>query len=174
MYWSAISMRLLAGRVTPAMRAIGVRGTVQPGLRSDVSLTLTLLMLRTLRADDHDPAFTPDNLAIAAHGLHGRAYFHTLKGLESIDNPSFCQIIGADLDLDLIPGGEPNAVFPQFSCHMTQNHLPVLEFDPERSGRQVLLHDPFHNKEVLAGRSGSLCVIAAVSRHSNGLIFRKN
>src|SRR3989344_5569548 len=145
MYWSAISMRLLAGRVTPAMRAIGVRGTVQPGLRSDVSLTLTLLMLRTLRADDHDPAFTPDNLAIAAHGLHGRAYFHTLKGLESIDNPSFCQIIGAD-----------------------------LEFDPERSGRQVLLHDPFHHKEVLAGRSGSLCVIAAVSRHSNGMIFRKN
>ena len=38
-------------------------------------LALSLLMLGVL-ANDHDAAFAADNLALFAHGLHGRSYFH--------------------------------------------------------------------------------------------------
>ena len=37
--------------------------------------TLALLVLGIL-ADDHDPAFSLDNLALIAHRLHRRSYFH--------------------------------------------------------------------------------------------------
>ena len=36
---------------------------------------LTLLVLRVL-ADDHDSALALDDLALLAHGLHGRSNFH--------------------------------------------------------------------------------------------------
>ena len=41
-------------------------------------LALSLLMLGVL-ANDHDAAFAADNLALFAHGLHGRSYFHSSK-----------------------------------------------------------------------------------------------
>ena len=41
-------------------------------------LALLLLMLRVL-ADNHDAAFALDDLALFAHGLHGRSYFHVNK-----------------------------------------------------------------------------------------------
>ncbi len=40
-----------------------------------VILTLTLLVLGVL-ADDHDFALALDDLALLAHGLHGRSDFH--------------------------------------------------------------------------------------------------
>ena len=41
------------------------------------------LMLGIL-ANDHDTAFTTDHLALLAHGLHGRSYFHFDKP------PTYC------------------------------------------------------------------------------------
>src|SRR3954467_13092913 len=63
MYVSAISMRLLRGRSTPAMRAILIL------------LTLTLLVLG-VAADDANDALTLDGLALGADRLDGSSYFH--------------------------------------------------------------------------------------------------
>ena len=41
-------------------------------------LALSLLMLGVL-ANDHDTAFAANDLALFAHGLHGRSYFHSSK-----------------------------------------------------------------------------------------------
>ena len=38
-------------------------------------LALSLLMLGVL-ANEHETAFAANDLALLAHGLHGRSYFH--------------------------------------------------------------------------------------------------
>jgi hypothetical protein len=71
--------------------------------------TLALLMLGVF-ADDHDPAFSLDNLALIAHRLHRRSYFHSIfllrfkegviftgnacKLLCSPGDPALCKVIG--------------------------------------------------------------------------------
>src|SRR5215470_10487990 len=67
MYVSAISIRLLRGRSTPAMRAI--RWVLF--LRS----ALALLVARVLAEHPHD-ALPPDDLALSTDGFHRCAYFH--------------------------------------------------------------------------------------------------
>ena len=44
----------------------------------DAFSALLLLVLRVL-ADDHDFTLALDYLALLAHGLHGRSYFHVNK-----------------------------------------------------------------------------------------------
>jgi hypothetical protein len=48
-----------------------------PAIRAiDISLTLTLLVLGVLLADDPVHAFAADHLAVLAQLLDGRPYFH--------------------------------------------------------------------------------------------------
>src|SRR5690348_230892 len=61
MYVRPISTRLLRGMLTPEIRAI--------------ALSLSLLVPR-IRADDEHPPVTADDLALLAHRLDRRSYFH--------------------------------------------------------------------------------------------------
>src|SRR5215510_7384495 len=65
MYVSAISIRLLRGRSTPAMRAISL------------PLALPLLVLGVVRADHAHDALAPDDLALVANLLDRRSDLHS-------------------------------------------------------------------------------------------------
>src|SRR5580765_7527892 len=65
MYVSAISIRLLRGRSTPAMRAIRV-----------LSLSALALLVTRVFAEHPDDAVPPDDLALTTDGFHGCAYLH--------------------------------------------------------------------------------------------------
>ena len=42
-------------------------------------------------ADNHDLALALDDLALLAHGLHGRSYFHDKPPCECLNGPSSSQ-----------------------------------------------------------------------------------
>src|SRR5688572_3718478 len=74
MYVSAISMRLLRGRSTPAMRAIDV---------SYLGLLALALLVARVGADDADDALAPDHLALGTNFLHRRSDLHDVPRLNS-------------------------------------------------------------------------------------------
>ena len=55
----------------PRLVAEFMNGVIYPG----TALTLALLVLGVL-ADNHNAALALDDLALLAHGLHGRSNFH--------------------------------------------------------------------------------------------------
>ena len=68
-------------------------------LSQSAELTLALLVLRIL-ANDHDTAFTTNDLALLAHGLHGRSYLHKFVTFLS----AFCVLDFAGRGLFAAPG----------------------------------------------------------------------
>ena len=80
-----------------------------------ICLALTLLVLRVL-ADDHDFTLALDYLALLAHGLHGRSYFHLLYLLlASPGDPAAGDVVWRHLHRDLITGEDLDKVHPELS-----------------------------------------------------------
>src|SRR5262245_45836677 len=98
MYVSAISMRLSAGRSTPAMRAT-----------SPPSLLLTLLVPRIALADHADDALATHDLAVLADLLDRRPNFHRTRLrrnpgvlLVPVDDPPAGEVVRRQLDRHLV------------------------------------------------------------------------
>ena len=71
-------------------------------------------------ANDHDTAFTTNDLALFAHGLHGRSYFHVDKPplLSTPGNSAAGQVIGRHLHCDLVTGQNPDEIHSELSGNM--------------------------------------------------------
>ena len=83
-------------------------------------------------ANDHDTAFAANDLALFAHGLHGRSYFHSFKPflsavsslllspglLAAPGDPAAGQVIRGHLHRDLIAGQNPDEIHSEFSGNM--------------------------------------------------------
>ena len=121
-------------------------------------LALSLLVLGVL-ANDHDAAFTTDNLALLAHGLHGRSYFHSSKPflsafcvlncspgrlLRAPGDPAAGQVIRGHLHRNLVAGQDPNEIHSEFSGNMCQNRVSISNVNLERCIGQCFYHNTFH------------------------------
>src|SRR5512135_2393232 len=145
--------RLLLGRVTPAMRAIAI----------DAKLALTLLMLRVLLADDADAPLAADHGAVAADFLDGRADFHVAlfrRALETVEDPSFGQVVRGHLDLDAVSGQQPDSIHAHLAREVGENHMSAFKLDLEVRGREKFFDDADGLDEVLPRSS------CTVIRHS--------
>ena len=85
-------------------------------------------------ANDHDAAFAADNLALFAHGLHGRSYFHSSKpflsavcviyfvrlglSLGAPGDPAAGQIVRGHFHRNLVAGQNPDEIHSEFSGNM--------------------------------------------------------
>ena len=126
-------------------------------------LALSLLMLGVL-ANDHDAAFAADNLALFAHGLHGRSYFHSSKPFLSAVGVIYCspgplslgapgdpaagQVIRGQLHRHLVAGQNPDEIHSELSGNMRQNHVSISNVYLERRVRQGLDNHAFHFNHV--------------------------
>ena len=112
-----------------AMPSRGRHGFCQPDCIS--RLTLSLLVLGVL-ADDHDFTLALDDLALLAHGLHGRSYFHLLYLLlASPHDTAAGDVIGGHLYRDLVAGKDPDKVHPEFAGNMRQNDVALADIHLE-------------------------------------------
>ena len=92
---------------------------------------LALLVLGVL-ADNHDFALALDYLALFAHGLHGRSYFHLFYLLlASPGDAAAGDIIGGHLHRDLVAGKDPDKVHPEFAGNMRQNDVAIADIHLE-------------------------------------------
>ena len=79
-------------------------------------------------ADNHDFALALDDLALLAHGLHGRSYFHLLYLLlASPHDAAAGDVIGGHLHRDLVAGKDPDKVHPEFAGNMRQNDVALAD-----------------------------------------------
>ena len=76
-------------------------------------------MLRVF-ANNHNTALALDDLALFAHGLHGRSYFHVDKPtlLSTPGNSAAGQVIGRHLHCDLVTGQNPDEIHSELSGNM--------------------------------------------------------
>ena len=90
-------------------------------------LTLALLVLGVL-ADNHNAALALDDLALFAHGLHGRSNFHLyFLLLASPHDTAAGDVIGRHLYGDLIAGKDPDKVHPELAGNMRQNDVAFAD-----------------------------------------------
>src|SRR5262245_42233153 len=90
---------------TPEIRAIA---TSSPG-----PLALPLLVAR-VRADDSHRRVTADHLALLADLLDGWSNLHLTArmSLVPVGDAAAGQVVGCELDLDLVAGEDPDVVHP--------------------------------------------------------------
>ena len=101
------------------------------GAAAPLRSALTLLVLGVL-ANDHDFALALDDLALLAHGLHGRSYFHLFYLLlASPGDAAAGDIIGGHLHRDLVTGENSDKVHPELSGNMRQYDVAVADIHLE-------------------------------------------
>ena len=104
------------------------------------ALTLALLVLGVL-ADDHDFTLALDDLALLAHGLHGRSDFHLFfLLLASPHDTAAGDVIGRHLHRDFIAGKDPDKVHPELAGNMRQNDVTVANINLEHCVGQGFNH----------------------------------
>src|SRR5215470_13575593 len=144
MYWIATSPRLSRGRSTPAMRAIA----------APFPLPLTLLVAGILADDVHAPR-PPYHLAVFAPHLHRRSHLHDASFLcsllEAIRDASPRQVIGRELHLDLVPGKDPDEVYPHLARHVGEHLVAVVELHAEHGVGKRLHHRALDFDRVFFG-----------------------
>ena len=103
-----------------------------------LSLTLALLVLGVF-ADDHDFTLALDDLALFAHGLHGRSDFHLLYLLlASPGDAAAGQIVRRHLHRYLVAGKDPDKVHPELTGNMCQDDVAVADIHLEHRVGQGL------------------------------------
>ncbi len=79
-------------------------------------------------ADNHDFTLALDDLALLAHGLHGRSYFHLLYLLlASPGDPAAGDVVRGHLHRDLIAGEYPNKVHSELTGNVRQNNVAIAD-----------------------------------------------
>src|SRR5215475_4176474 len=128
MYVSPISSRFWFGRFTPAMRA--------------TQLPLPLLVTR-IAADDHGRAVPLDHATAFAHGLDGRTDFH-LGSAMPVGDSTAVEVIGAELDLDLVTRQDADVVLPHLPGDGREHGVALVELHPEHRARERFDDLAFH------------------------------
>ena len=79
-------------------------------------------------ANYHDFALALDDLALLAHGLHGRSYFHLFYLLlASPGDASAGQIVRRHLHRDLIAGENPDEVHSELTGDMSKDRVTLAD-----------------------------------------------
>ena len=99
-------------------------------------------------ANYHDSSLALDDLALFAHGLYGRSYFHTVNLhmrraslFTSPCDPASCQVVRAHLNRDLVAGQDLDKVHPELTGNVRQNGMPAADIDGEHGIRQCICYD---------------------------------
>jgi len=80
--------------------------------------------------DDHHVAVATDDLALLTDFFHAGADLHgllTSTSLESVGDTTTGEVVGGELDLDLVAGKDADVVHAHLSTDMCQNLVPVIE-----------------------------------------------
>src|SRR4029450_7315547 len=117
---------------------------------------LPLLVPWVLRADDHDPAATPNDLALVADPLHGRPNLH-LPAVPSISSelpvpvhdPPPGQVIGGELHQHPVAREDPDVVHAHLSRDVRQDPVSIVQLEPEHGVRKGLDYCPFDLDRIL-------------------------
>ncbi len=129
-------------------------------------LTLSLLQPRILLVDDVTLALADHDLAIRGFTSNTAFDFHAITRSScmpslSVDNSAFRHVIGAQLDLDLVPWKNPDVELSHPTADVGKDLLPILQLDFESSIWQRLGHngiqgDLFFFGHALPGISESI------------------
>jgi hypothetical protein len=117
-------------------------------------------------ANDHNFALALDDLALLAHGLNGRSYFHNvlppvsllalLGGFASPGDPTPCQIIRGNLDRNFVTRQDTDEIHPQLPGNMSQNNVVVSDIDAERGVGQGLNNSALQLNHVALSQASYL------------------
>ena len=101
-------------------------------------------------ANDHDTAFTTNDLALLAHGLHGRSYFHVNKPplLSTPGNATAGQVVGRHLHRDLVTWQDPDEIHSELSGNMRQYRVSISNVYLECGVGHRLNDSAFHFDHV--------------------------
>ena len=83
-------------------------------------------------ADNHNFALALYDLALFAHGLNGRSYFHfcLLEKLLLFASPrdaAASQVVGRHLDRNLITGQNADKIHPELTGNVSENDMSVSD-----------------------------------------------
>jgi hypothetical protein len=93
------------------------------------------LLVPRVGADDHGRAVPLDHAAALAHGLDGRTDFH-LSSAMPVGDPTAVEIVGAQLDLDLVAREDPDVVLPHLPRDGREHRVAPVELHPEHRARE--------------------------------------
>ena len=122
-----------------------------PAIRAMGYLVLSLpLFVPGIGADHADDALAPDDLAVAADFLDRCSVLSWAPSLfESIRDPSLGQVVGRNLDQDLVPGEDPDEVLSHLARNVGQDAVLVGQLHPEHGVGQGLQHRALGFEDVL-------------------------
>ena len=133
---------------------------------------LTLFVLGVF-ANNHNFALALDDLALLAHGLHGRSDFHfytsksvvspkrdahgrmrgrASRSLASPVDSAPGDVVGRHLDRDLVAGQDADEIHAQLSGNVRQDLVAVLKFDLKHGVRIGFNDCAFHFNYIAFGQ----------------------
>src|SRR3954447_2353741 len=139
-----------------------------PAIRA-LALALPLLVPLAGGADHHHPTVPADDLAVLAHRLDARSYFHSqtfwprrpfdscpaigaqLDLLVAVGDPPALEVVRRDLDLDTVAREDADPVHSHLSGAVGQHFVPVLELHFEHSIREGFLDNTLQHDRIFLG-----------------------
>src|SRR5579875_3209038 len=113
------------------------------------SLPLTLLVPQIL-ANHHDPAVSPDHLALVTNLFDARLNLHRIscallrptprRSTVAVDDPAAIEVIGTQLDDHPVTRQDANVVHPHLAADVGEDLVAVGQLDPEHRVGQRLDH----------------------------------
>ena len=91
--------------------------------------------------DDHHVAVATDDLALLTDFLHAGADLHgllTSTSLESVGDTTTGEVVGGELDLDLVAGKDADVVHAHLAADVREHLMTVLQLDAEHRVRKGL------------------------------------
>jgi hypothetical protein len=127
--------------------------TESPGL----SLTLLVLFGGANHADDtlasHDFALVTNRFHTCSDFHFSTPYLKITNLLATIHNAAAGQVVGRDLELDLVSGENANKVHSHLSANRRENHVPVLKLHAKHRVRQRFADDSFDLDDIFLGHA---------------------
>ncbi len=131
-------------------------------------LPLPLLVLR-IGADDHHGSVAANHLAVVAARLDGGSDFQRILGrggcscsrtmwlLESVGDPTACQVVRREFDPNTVPWQDSNEVHSKLPRDVGQHSMAVLKFDREHGVWERFKNRSLYFDRVSLGH-GRCCV----------------
>jgi hypothetical protein len=93
------------------------------------------LLVPWIGADDHGRTVPLDHAAALAHGLDGWTDFH-LSSPMPVGDPTAIEVVGAQLDLDLVARQDSDVVLPHLPGDGREHSMAPVELHPEHRARE--------------------------------------
>src|SRR5438105_2476657 len=120
-----------------------------PAIRAMWWLPLPLLVTR-VRADDLDAPVAADHLAVVAHLLDARTYFHVCL-LVAIGDSAAGEVVRRQLHLDAIPGQDADVVHAHLSGDVSEDLVSIVELHAKHRVGERFGDLPFQHDGVFLG-----------------------